>query len=72
MAYNGFKSRFSNGLHSMMEDKLLGSGIKTSPHITSRIKTLKRLCQVAYDMVYGTNTSGFGWDPKTLQITSVA
>ncbi|KAI9101427.1 hypothetical protein K1719_023909 [Acacia pycnantha] len=49
----------------MMEEKLLGCRIKACPHITSRIKTLKRLRQTAYDMVYWTNTLGFGWDPGT-------
>ncbi|KAI9114192.1 hypothetical protein K1719_014842 [Acacia pycnantha] len=42
-----------------------GYGIKATPHITSRLKTLKRLWQTAYDIVYGPNTSGFGWDPET-------
>ncbi|KAI9125967.1 hypothetical protein K1719_003385 [Acacia pycnantha] len=50
MADNGFKSRFANALQSMMEEKLPGCGIKACPHITSRIKTLKKLWQTAYDM----------------------
>ncbi|KAI9118815.1 hypothetical protein K1719_010260 [Acacia pycnantha] len=54
----------------MMEEKLPGCGIKACPHITSRIKTLKKLWQTAYDMVYGTNTSGFGWDPDTKCVTA--
>ncbi|KAI9126568.1 hypothetical protein K1719_002164 [Acacia pycnantha] len=54
----------------MMEEKLPGYGIKACPHITSRIKTLKRLWQAAYDMVYETNTSGFGWDPDTKCVTA--
>ncbi|KAI9082779.1 hypothetical protein K1719_035236 [Acacia pycnantha] len=49
----------------MMEEKLLGCGIKATPHIMSRLKTLKRLWQAVYDIVYGPNTSGFGWDPET-------
>ncbi|KAI9077630.1 hypothetical protein K1719_040405 [Acacia pycnantha] len=57
MADNGFKAGFANALQSMMEQKLPGCGIKATPHITSRIKTLKRLWQLAYDMVYGPNTS---------------
>ncbi|KAI9072807.1 hypothetical protein K1719_045228 [Acacia pycnantha] len=67
---NGFKAGFANALQSMMEQKLPGSGIKATPHITSRIKTLKRLWQMAYDMVYGPNTSGFGWDPDTKSVTA--
>ena len=45
-----------------MEKKRLGSGIKGIPHIQSRFKILKRDWQIVYDMVYGTNTSGFRWD----------
>ncbi|KAI9078722.1 hypothetical protein K1719_039309 [Acacia pycnantha] len=70
MADNGFKAGFANALQSMMEQKLPGCGIKATPHITSRIKTLKRLWQMAYDMVYGPNTSGFGWDPDTKFVTA--
>ncbi|KAI9081721.1 hypothetical protein K1719_036324 [Acacia pycnantha] len=70
MADNGFKSGFANALQSMMEEKLPGCGIKACPHITSRIKTLKKLWQTAYDMVYGPNTSGFGWDPDTKCVTA--
>ncbi|KAI9119641.1 hypothetical protein K1719_009517 [Acacia pycnantha] len=53
-----------------MEEKLPSCGIKACPHITSRLKTLKCLWQAAYDMVYGTNTSGFGWDPDTKFVTA--
>ncbi|KAI9113870.1 hypothetical protein K1719_015121 [Acacia pycnantha] len=70
IADNDFKSGFANALQSMMEEKLPGCGIKACPHITSRIKTLKKLWQTAYDMVYGTNTSGFGWDPGTKCVTA--
>ncbi|KAI9118786.1 hypothetical protein K1719_010231 [Acacia pycnantha] len=70
MADIGFKSGFANALQSMMEEKLPKYGIKACPHITSRIKTMKRLWQSAYDMVYGTNTSGFGWDPNTKFVTA--
>ncbi|KAI9079256.1 hypothetical protein K1719_038741 [Acacia pycnantha] len=69
MADNGFKSGFANALQTMIEAKLPNCGIKACPHITSRLKTLKRLWQVAYDMVYGPNTSGFGWDPDTKFVT---
>ncbi|KAI9083355.1 hypothetical protein K1719_034721 [Acacia pycnantha] len=54
----------------MMEEKLPGCGIKETPHVTSRLKTLKRLWQAAYDIVYGPNTSGFGWDPETKLVTT--
>ncbi|KAI9108614.1 hypothetical protein K1719_020498 [Acacia pycnantha] len=70
MANNGFKSGYANALQTMMEAKLPGCGIKASPHITSRLKTLKRLWQTAYDIIYGPNTSGFGWDPETKLVTA--
>ncbi|KAI9104286.1 hypothetical protein K1719_022858 [Acacia pycnantha] len=70
MADNGFKSGFANALQSMMEEKLPGCGIKACPHITSRIKTLKKLWQTAYDMVYGVNTSKLWWDPDTKCVTA--
>ncbi|KAI9126759.1 hypothetical protein K1719_002355 [Acacia pycnantha] len=69
MADNGFKTGFANALQSMMEERLPGCDIKVTPHITSRIKTLKQLWQMAYDMVYVPNTSGFGWDPDTKFVT---
>ncbi|KAI9086567.1 hypothetical protein K1719_031428 [Acacia pycnantha] len=70
MADNRFKARYANALQSMMEEKLPRCGIKATPYITSRLKTLKRLWQVAYDIVYGPNTSGFGWDPETKLVTA--
>ncbi|KAI9119967.1 hypothetical protein K1719_008936 [Acacia pycnantha] len=70
MADNGFKSGYANALQTMMEAKLPGCGIKATPHITSRLKTLKRLWQTAYDIIYGPNTSGFGWDLETKLVTA--
>ncbi|KAI9122775.1 hypothetical protein K1719_005664 [Acacia pycnantha] len=70
MADNGFKSGYANALQTMMEAKLPGCGIKATPHITSRLKTLKRLWQTTYDIIYGPNTSGFGWDPETKLVTA--
>ncbi|KAI9121272.1 hypothetical protein K1719_008305 [Acacia pycnantha] len=70
MADNGFKSGYANALQTMMEAKLPGCGIKATPHITSRLKTLKRLWQTTYDIIYGPSTSGFGWDPETKLITA--
>ncbi|KAI9115415.1 hypothetical protein K1719_013734 [Acacia pycnantha] len=40
-----------------------------SPHHL-RLKTLKRLWQTTYDIIYGPNTSGFGWDPETKLVTA--
>ena len=41
-ADTGFKSGYLKQLQIMMERKLPGRGILASPHIESRIKTLKR------------------------------
>lgn len=62
MADNGFKPGYAKKLEAMMEDRAPGCCIKANPHILSRIKTMKLAWQIVYDMVYGTNTSGFGWD----------
>ncbi|KAI9128040.1 hypothetical protein K1719_001033 [Acacia pycnantha] len=70
MADNEFKAEYANALQSMMEEKLPGCGIKATPHITSRLKTLKRLWQTTYDIVYGPNTFRFGWDPETKLVTT--
>nr|KAJ0189660.1 hypothetical protein LSAT_V11C800404280 [Lactuca sativa] len=37
-------------------------GLKVEPHIKLRMKTWKNHFNIIHDMVYGTNTSGFGWD----------
>ncbi|KAI9113554.1 hypothetical protein K1719_015481 [Acacia pycnantha] len=70
MADNGFKSGYANALRDHDGGQATGCGIKATPHITSRLKTLKRLWQTAYDIIYGPNTSGFGWDPETKLVTS--
>ena len=44
-----------------MEKKLPGCGIKASPHIESRYKTLRRQYWAIDDML-GPNASGFGWN----------
>ena len=60
---NGFRPGYLLTLENMMNQKATGCGLKGIPHIQSRIKTLKQSWQTVYDMVYGSNTSGFGWDP---------
>ncbi|KAI9112214.1 hypothetical protein K1719_016737 [Acacia pycnantha] len=70
MADNGFKSGYANALRDHDGGQATGCGIKATPHITSRLKTLKRLWQMAYDIIYGPNTSGFGWDPETKLVTA--
>ncbi|KAI4357267.1 hypothetical protein L6164_001228 [Bauhinia variegata] len=59
---NGFKPGFLQYLEMMIIEKLPGCGIKGNPHIQSRLKTLKISWQAVYDMVQGSNRSGFGWD----------
>ncbi|XAR70579.1 hypothetical protein NMG60_11027480 [Bertholletia excelsa] len=70
LAENGFKPRYLNALEAMMEQKAPGCGIKGKPHIQSRLKTMKTDWQTVYDMVYGQNTSGFGWDNENKCITA--
>ncbi|KAA8518047.1 hypothetical protein F0562_015533 [Nyssa sinensis] len=61
-ADNGFKLGFYNVVERELNVKLPGVGIKAKPHIESRIKTMKRDFNIVYDMLYGPNTNGFGWD----------
>ncbi|KAA8538077.1 hypothetical protein F0562_027685 [Nyssa sinensis] len=61
-ADNGFKPGFYHVVERELNVKLPGAGIKAKPHIESRIKTMKRDFNIVYDMLYGPNTSGFGWD----------
>ncbi|KAA8541963.1 hypothetical protein F0562_023115 [Nyssa sinensis] len=61
-ADNDFKPEFYNVVERELNVKLPGAGIKAKPHIESRIKTMKRDFNIVYDMLYGPNTSGFGWD----------
>ncbi|KAA8519285.1 hypothetical protein F0562_013541 [Nyssa sinensis] len=61
-ADNGFKLGFYNVVERELNVKLSRVGIKSKPHIESRIKTTKRDFNIVYDMLYGPNTSGFGWD----------
>ncbi|XXG41924.1 hypothetical protein AAC387_Pa01g2290 [Persea americana] len=63
-ADNGFKPGFLGVIEAVLKQKLLGSRIKTKPHIDSRIKTTKKDFRVMYDMLNGENCVGFGWDPE--------
>ncbi|XP_038698185.1 uncharacterized protein At2g29880-like isoform X2 [Tripterygium wilfordii] len=62
-ADNGFKTGYLGALEKAIKDKIPETDIKAKPHIESRLKTLKKDFSIVYDMVYGPNTSGFGWDP---------
>ncbi|OMO94027.1 hypothetical protein COLO4_16547 [Corchorus olitorius] len=39
------------------------------PHIESKIRTFKKEWGIIYDMINGTNTSGFGWDDHRKLLT---
>ncbi|XP_052621641.1 uncharacterized protein At2g29880 [Lactuca sativa] len=69
-ADNGFKSGYLLHLENALKEKIPNSGILGKPHIESRIKTMKKDWQVVYDMVNGTNTSGFGYDSSTHSVTA--
>ena len=60
----GFEPGYLNELEKLLVPKLLNSGLKAKPHIESRIKTLKHDWIIVYDIIYGSNTSGFGWDSE--------
>ena len=59
-----YDNRFKPGafvlVEKMLEEKLLISGLKASPHIESRVKTLKKQFNAIMDML--THDSGFSWD----------
>ncbi|KAL4625363.1 hypothetical protein ACB092_05G019900, partial [Castanea dentata] len=60
-AENGFKPGFTVKLEELLEKKLPRCGIKASPHIESRYKTLRKQYRAIADM-FGPNASGFGWN----------
>ena len=59
---NGFKPGFYTEVEKKLSVSLPGAGLKAKPHIESRIKTIKKEFNIVYDMLYGPNTSGFGWN----------
>ncbi|KAF7833286.1 hypothetical protein G2W53_015619 [Senna tora] len=69
-ADNGLKPGSYRDLEKKMELKLPGCGIKAVPHIQSRYKSLKAVWKEVFDMFYGPNTSGFGWDPDHCMVTA--
>ncbi|GJV28330.1 hypothetical protein Tco_1384778 [Tanacetum coccineum] len=46
-----------------MDVSLPNSWLQADPHIKSRLKTLKGNFGAMHDMVLGSSTSGFSWDP---------
>ena len=65
-----FKPGHLQAIEGMMVERLPGCGLKANPHIQSRIKTMKNTWAVVHDMVFGTNTSGFGWDDEKKCVTA--
>nr|KAJ0186237.1 hypothetical protein LSAT_V11C900486660 [Lactuca sativa] len=61
-ADNGFKPGYLKAVQQLLDVSLPNSGLKAEPHMKSRMKTWKNHFKIVYDMVDGTNTSGFGWD----------
>ncbi|GKB67750.1 putative reverse transcriptase domain-containing protein [Tanacetum coccineum] len=62
VADNGFKPGYPQAIH-LMDVSLPNLGLQAYPHIKFRLKTLKGNFGVMHDMVLGSSTSGFGWDP---------
>ncbi|KAJ9549302.1 hypothetical protein OSB04_021845 [Centaurea solstitialis] len=69
-ADNGFKTGYLQHLEEMLKVSLPNSGLSATPHILSKIKTIKRDWQCVYDMVNGSNTSGFGYDSERKCVTA--
>ncbi|KAK9272237.1 hypothetical protein L1049_002608 [Liquidambar formosana] len=56
---NGFKPGAYLQIEKLLEEKLSGCGLQATPHIESRVKTLKSKYNNIQEMLGG---SGFGWD----------
>ena len=55
----GFKNCYSQGIQSILAQKLPGHGIKASPHVDSRLKVMKQKYYSIKDMLA---SPGFSWD----------
>ncbi|KAJ8447456.1 hypothetical protein Cgig2_019450 [Carnegiea gigantea] len=62
---NRFKIGFLNTVAEKLKAKLPESNLKAQPHVHSRLRHFKGIYNVVQDMVIGSCTSGFGWDPET-------
>ncbi|KAJ8423034.1 hypothetical protein Cgig2_021926 [Carnegiea gigantea] len=51
-----------------LKAKLPESNLKTQPHVHSRLQHFKGIYNVVHDMVVGSCTSGFGWNPETKSV----
>nr|KAJ0187039.1 hypothetical protein LSAT_V11C900501430 [Lactuca sativa] len=66
---NGLKPDYLKTMQQLLDLSLHNSGLKAEPHIKSRMKTWKNHFNIVHDMIYGTNTSGFGWDTDKCCVT---
>ncbi|KAL2904700.1 ATP-dependent RNA helicase mak5 [Bienertia sinuspersici] len=64
-ADGNFKSRFRNKLEEKLNEKFLGCGLKTNPHIDLKINWFKDKYNVLTDMF---RTSGFSWNEEKKMI----
>ncbi|KAK0590106.1 hypothetical protein LWI29_022765 [Acer saccharum] len=64
-AYCGFKNGYLAQLETMMEAKLPNCGLKASPHIESRVKTLKAKYCALHELL---SQSGFGWNDEHMML----
>jgi len=64
---NGFKNGTHLEVEKKLEEKMPGCGIKASPHIESKMKTLKKHYTLVTDML---DRTGFGWN-ETLKCVEV-
>ncbi|KAI3749421.1 hypothetical protein L2E82_20033 [Cichorium intybus] len=69
-ADNGFKSGYLAHLEQVLKESLPESGLSGKPHIESKIKVMKKDWQVVYDILHGSNTSGFGYDSVNKCVTA--
>ena len=69
-ADNGFKPGFLNTVGEKLKAKLPESNLKAQPHVHSRLRHLKGIYNIVHDMVVGSCTSGFGWDPETKSVVA--
>ena len=64
-ADNGFKQGFLNTVAEKLKAKLPESNLKVQPHVHSQLRHFKCIYNVVHDMLVGSCTSRFGWDPET-------
>ncbi|XP_061365998.1 uncharacterized protein LOC133309259 [Gastrolobium bilobum] len=59
---NGFKPGFSGAIEKLMHQRIPGCTLKGIPHITSRVKLLKKHYNAIAEMISPNGASGFGWN----------